>query len=176
MPGVNLSDDMKKGTIDPIKGWATTYHINVIGPHFITKTFAPLLLKSEAARVLFVSSVVGSLGMDTQPDLGIGFNSPPEAGWPKEDNNILTAYRPSKSAMNMVMRDWYRILKNDGVKVHALCPGRVATEFGQMSVEEAKQQGGTPVEQPAVFVETILDGKWDEHQGKFIHEKGVYPW
>jgi NAD(P)-dependent dehydrogenase (short-subunit alcohol dehydrogenase family) len=174
--GVNNSNDIKNGKIDEVKGWASSYHINVIGPHVATRIFAPLLLKSPAPRVLFISSSAGSLGLDADSNLGLGFNSAPEAGWPKEDNHILTSYRPTKSATNMVMRDWYRIFKNDGVKVHALCPGRVATDFGSCTVEEAKQQGGTPVEQPAVFVEAILDGKWDEHQGEFIHEGGVYPW
>ena len=176
MLGVNYSNDIKNGKIDPVYAWASSYHINVIGPQFANQTFAPLLLKSQSARILFVSSAAGSLGLDTDSDLGLGYNAAPAAGWPKEDDHILTSYRPTKSAMNMVMRDWYRILKNDGVKVHALCPGRVATEFGSCSIQEAEQQGGTPVEQPAAFVESILDGKWDAHQGKFIHEGGVYPW
>jgi hypothetical protein len=54
------------------------------------------------------------------PDKGPMFarlNASPAKGWPKEGFIGTPAYRCVKTGLNMFMREWHRILKEDGVKV-----------------------------------------------------------
>lgn len=51
----------------------------------------------------------------------------------------LTAYRSSKTGLNMLMREWVRILRNDGVKVWCLSPGFLATGLGGAGPEALKK-------------------------------------
>ncbi len=48
--------------------FAQTYATNVLGPVTVTEAFLPLLRRSEAGRIVNVSSTVGSLAHQTDPD------------------------------------------------------------------------------------------------------------
>jgi NAD(P)-dependent dehydrogenase (short-subunit alcohol dehydrogenase family) len=64
----------------------------------------------------------------------------PDAGWPKPSKlNPTDAYRSSKTGLNMMMRQWYRILKKDGVKVFAVSPGFLATGLAGIGPETLKK-------------------------------------
>jgi NAD(P)-dependent dehydrogenase (short-subunit alcohol dehydrogenase family) len=77
--------------------------------------------------------------------------------------------------MNMLGREWYRLLKEEGVKVHIICPGRVATNFGGWAEDQARSQGATDVDLPVQFLKSILQGEKDGLEGRFIHQGGEYP-
>ena len=53
--------------------------------------------------------------------------------------NPITSYRSAKTGLNMLMREWYRLLKNDGVKVWAISPGFLATGLGGIGAETLKK-------------------------------------
>lgn len=83
--------------------WNKTYDVNVTGTHILTWSFAPLLLKSDDPRLMFIASGTSSLAGSENPDFPV--NNQPSKGWPKTLNNFhLPAYRSSKTAMNMMMR------------------------------------------------------------------------
>lgn len=64
----------------------------------------------------------------------------PPAGWPKPPAGLNnTAYRSSKTGLNMLMREWRRLLLNDGVKVWAISPGFLATGLAGAGAEKLKQ-------------------------------------
>ena len=66
-------------------------------------------------------------------------NGSPPAGWPKEPMvNWITSYRSAKTGLNMLMREWYRILKNDGVKVWCISPGFLATGLAGVGADRLK--------------------------------------
>ena len=53
--------------------------------------------------------------------------------------NPVTSYRSTKTGLNMLMREWTKILKNDGVKVWAISPGFLATGLAGIGPEKLKQ-------------------------------------
>ncbi|KAK3071594.1 hypothetical protein LTR53_008331 [Teratosphaeriaceae sp. CCFEE 6253] len=136
----------------------------------------PLLFKSDNPRVLFVTSGTSSL-VETELTEGIiaRINAAPDAGWPKSQQlNPVTSYRSTKTGLNMLMREWHRILRNDPVKVWAISPGFLATGLGGVGAETLKKVGDClPIgaQDPSVggkFIKEVVEGKRDEHQGKII--------
>ena len=77
--------------------------------------------------------------------------------------------------MNMMMREWYRILKNDGVKVWCVSPGYLATGLGG-DVEANKKMGAGDPAVAGLFVKSVLEGHRDADVGKVILRDGVQPW
>jgi NAD(P)-dependent dehydrogenase (short-subunit alcohol dehydrogenase family) len=72
--GVNGSHLAKSTLREQFQG---VFNTNVFGPAVVTDTFLPLLKKSTVAggkRIVFVSSVMGSLTLWTNPDVHTGPN------------------------------------------------------------------------------------------------------
>lgn len=89
---------------------ALSLRTNAIGPLLLTQALVPLLAKGVAARVVNISSILGSIGStDT-------FGTP--------------SYAISKAAMNMATRQSALALRDQGIAVFALHPGWVATDMG----------------------------------------------
>lgn len=147
-----------------------TYEANAIGPALVTEAFKPLLLKSDHPRLIFVSSGLGSVAMKLADD-----NPHAKAAY--------LPYRLSKSALNMLMAVYHVELKDQGVKVHTMCPGFVATNL---------RRDPTPLAtalDPDTSGETLkamIEGHRDADVGKFVHNteweegsqynNGLYPW
>ena len=77
--------------------------------------------------------------------------------------------------MNMMMREWARVLREDGVKVWCISPGYLATGLGG-SQENNKNMGAG---NPAVggnFIKDVVAGKRDEDVGKVIRNGSIQPW
>ena len=106
--------------------------------------------------------------------MAIAFNKHPPKGWPKTGLNI-PAYRSSKTGMNMMMREWCRILKEDGVKVWCISPGFLATGLGGNQEANKKMGAGDP-EVAGEFVLNVLEGHRDGDIGKVILRDSVQPW
>ncbi|KAL8827462.1 MAG: hypothetical protein Q9191_003173, partial [Dirinaria sp. TL-2023a] len=112
--GAAFDGEIAKNSMSIREAWLKAYDINVAGTQVLTTTFMPLLLRSPAPRLLFITSGGSSLSIaadQNQPRYPV-----PEAGWPKPIARTFTAYRSSKTALNMLMLDWHRVLRNDGVK------------------------------------------------------------
>jgi NAD(P)-dependent dehydrogenase (short-subunit alcohol dehydrogenase family) len=119
-----------------------SWDVNVSGTHVLTTLCCPLLLKSENPRLLFITSGTSTLTETESTEenpMTKRLNSSPPAGWPKPHVGPLTAYRSVKTGLNMVMREWTRILRNDGVKVWAVSPGFLATGLGGQGAEKLKE-------------------------------------
>jgi NAD(P)-dependent dehydrogenase (short-subunit alcohol dehydrogenase family) len=84
--------------------------VNVLGPYRVTRAFLPLLRKTRAPRVLFVTSRMGSIG-----------DAPGGSSY---------AYRMSKSALNMLGANLASDLRDAGVLCLLLHPGWVRTGMG----------------------------------------------
>ena len=155
------------------EAWNKAYDINVSGTQVMTTTFVPLLLKSSTPRLLFVTSGLSTLQGAASPD-SPRYTIPP-AGWPKPLAPSFVSYRSSKTALNMLMIDWNRVLRNDGVKVWCISPGLLATGLGG-NPEMMKKFGA---EDPVVggnFIRDVIEGKRDADTGKVISRGGVQPW
>lgn len=139
---------------------------NVIGPAVVSAIFRPLLLKSSNPYSIYVSSVVGSLGLAVDP------SSPYYNPIPGGDS-----YRASKAALNMVILQEYLSSQDTPLKIFAMCPGYVVSNL-RGSSEQARSgygKAGSPDESGRTIL-SMIRGERDSDVGKFVHKDGLYPW
>ncbi|KAL4940176.1 hypothetical protein BDV06DRAFT_213706 [Aspergillus oleicola] len=149
-----------------------SWDVNVTGTHIMTYTFVPLLLNSSSPRIIFVTSGASTLkGTESRT---IPADRVPLAGWPKTTPNV-TGYRSAKTGLNMLMREWDRMLTNDGVKVFAISPGLLATNLGGSPEAMKKMGAGDPAVAGPLFRD-VLEGKRDEQAGFVVNRDGIQPW
>ncbi|KAE8451018.1 hypothetical protein EG329_005458 [Mollisiaceae sp. DMI_Dod_QoI] len=96
--------------------FSLTFNTNVIGTACLTEACLPLLRKSDFARLVFVSSRMGSLSESTNK------NTP-------YYNTDYKSYDSSKAALNMLALNYARILDGAGALVNVACPGLVQTKL-----------------------------------------------
>lgn len=139
--GANVEKEAQDNGWNHRDAWLKSWSINVAGPQITTQEFMPLLLKSSDPRVIFMISGTSSLADTERMDGPFGkINASPEAGWPKEKlMNPTQIYRSTKCGLNMLIRDWNRLLKNDGVKVFGVSPGFLATNLNGIGAEQLKK-------------------------------------
>ncbi|ATY62156.1 short chain [Cordyceps militaris] len=156
------------------EGWAKAWDINVTGAHVVTHTFAPLLLRSADPRLLFLTSSTSTLLGTENGDLPT--NKPSNAGWPKTPmRTMVPSYRAAKAGLNMVMREWHRMLKDDGVRIWAVSPGFLATRLGGDQDANKAMGAGDPA-LGGGFIKDIIEGNRDADASKVITRDGIQPW
>ena len=161
------------------EAWNKAWDINVAGTQVMTYTFVPLLLKSSDPRLMFIAS--GTSTLKGTEDKEFRLNVAPEAGWPKPAGFSVASYRSSKTGMNMMMREWDRTLRNDGVKVFCISPGFLATGLGGVGREALLKMGAEEPYLGGEFMRDVVEGKRDQDAGKVIsRDTGLYgrvqPW
>lgn len=132
-----------------------TFDTNFFNTIAVTQAFLPLVEKSDAGRIVFVSSGLGSLNLHTDP------NSPIY-------DLKIPAYDISKTAINGYAVHLAHELKDTPIKVNTLHPGSVVTDMnprGEITVEEGAKT--------SVDLATLPD---DGYTGKFIHLGNELPW
>lgn len=170
--GAQLDQQWYHGKMTLREVWNRSWDVNTTGAHILTYTFAPLLLQSDNPRLLFITS--GTSTLTESDNLNLRFNQSPEKGWPKS-SLMIPAYRASKTGMNMLMREWTRILKKDGVKTWCVSPGFLATGLGG-NLEMLKQMGALDPIVGAELVRDVVEGGEDQQVGRVIRKDGVQPW
>ena len=133
-----------------------TYETNVFGVAAVTQTFLPLLKKSEAGRIVNLSSGLGSLTENSDPTGQYAGIKP-------------LAYNSSKAALNMLTVIYAAELKDTGIKVNAADPGYTATDMNQNS-------GPQTVEEGAIAAVRLATLPADGPTGGFFNKDGVVPW
>ncbi|MBN8707090.1 MAG: SDR family oxidoreductase [Bacteroidetes bacterium] len=121
---------------------------NLFGPLKVSQALLPLLKKSEDARIVNISSGMGSL----------------------EDQKIggYTGYRLSKWSLNGLTMLMAADLKSAGIKVFSMCPGWVKTDMGGAGANRSVEQGADT----AVWLATSPDAK----SGFFYRDRKVIQW
>jgi len=94
-----------------------TFETNFFGVVAVTKAMLPLLRKSDAGRIVNLTSILGSLAEHADP------NSPIY-------NVKYPAYDASKAAVNMYTIALAHELRRTTIKVNAAHPGWVKTDMG----------------------------------------------
>jgi NAD(P)-dependent dehydrogenase (short-subunit alcohol dehydrogenase family) len=133
------------------KVWET----NVFGVIAVTQSALPLLRKSSAARIVNVSSGLGSLTWISDP-----------ACWARDHFGIV--YAASKSALNAVTLAFALELEKDNIKVNATSPGYTATALNNFQGTDSLEVGSR--EPVRVALET------DGPTGGFTGPEGPLPW
>jgi NAD(P)-dependent dehydrogenase (short-subunit alcohol dehydrogenase family) len=136
--GAGFDREIQSGDMTIRQAWNTSWDTNVAGTQVLTTAAIPLLLKSSDPRLMFVTSGTSTMaGTEHKSPSAQRINASPPSGWPKPESiNPLESYRSSKAGLNMMMLQWYRILRNDGVKVWAISPGFLATGLAGLGREQ----------------------------------------
>jgi len=132
------------------------FEVNVFGVVSVTRAMLPLLRRSTRARVVNMSSPLGSLSLQADPNHPIS-----RVG--------LLAYSSSKAALNMVTVMYANALRDEGILVNAANPGRVATDLNTFTGERTPAQGAAI----AIRLATLED---EGPTGGFFEDGGSIPW
>ena len=130
-----------------------TYDVNVFGPVRVTQAFLPLLLAAPAARVVMVSSYIGSIAR------AAGDGQSP----------LLMSYGSSKTALNAVTVAFARELAPRGIAVNAAAPGYTATDLNA-------GKGRRTVQQAAEIIVRLATLEAGGPTGGYFDENGALPW
>jgi len=132
------------------------FDTNFFGTIQVTQEFIPLLKKSEAGRIVNVTSGLGSLTLHT--DTNWQFFHFKSAG-----------YSISKAALNGFTIMLAFDLKDTEIKVNSIDPNYTATDFNNHRADR------TPEQSASVIVKYATLDK-DGPTGKFLNEEGELPW
>lgn len=141
---------------EPLAAMKAVYEVNVFGPVRVTQAFLPLLKRSPAARIVMMSSGLGSLGLLSDPAGGF------------YDRNFL-AYNSSKTALNAVTLAFAKELAPLGIKVNAADPGYTATDLNG-------HRGVRTVEQGAEIAVRLAMLGGDGPTAGYFNDEGAVPW
>lgn len=147
-----------------------TYDVNVSGAQVTTAAFAPLLIKSQNPRLLFLTSGTATLAGNQKGLIPARMGDIP-AGWPK-DVTLGMAYRTAKTGLNMLMLTWHWVLKPDGVKTFAISPGFLATNLVG-NKEALKAAGAGDASLGGDLIKRVIEGERDADVGKVVTQNGV---
>jgi NAD(P)-dependent dehydrogenase (short-subunit alcohol dehydrogenase family) len=129
---------------------------NLFATIAVTRSFLPLLKKSEAGRIVNLSSILGSLTLHADPNSPIA--------------SIKSfAYDASKAAVNAFTIHLAAELKDTKIKVNSAHPGWVKTEMGTDAAPMEIPEGAK------TSVDLALLGP-DGPNGRFIHLGQELPW
>lgn len=128
-----------------------TFDTNVFGVARATQAFIDLLKKSVEPRIVNVSTSVGSLTLQSDPN------------WFGYDFAKYAVYGSSKAALNMFTVHLAYELRDTAFKVNAVCPGYTKTDFTGYNGGEVEEAGKR-------IVKYALLNK-DGVTGKFISEE-----
>lgn len=132
------------------------HEVNFYGATRVTQHFLTLLRKAPGARIVNLSSNVGSLDELGKPDSYLR-KSP------------MFAYASSKTAIN-TLTAWLAVeLSGTAIKVNSVCPGYTATKLNDF----AGTQGPEEAARIVVYAATLAP---DGPSGAFFDSKGAVSW
>jgi len=149
-----LHKDDRRGA-PSLVAFRETYETNLFAPYAVTSAFLPLLKKATAARIVNVSSGLGSINLHSQPRSPL--------------STSCVAYATSKSALNALTVHFARQLRDTNIKVNAAAPGHCATDMNDHAGPRTPVQGSNA----PVHLATIDD---NGPTGGFFDEDGPLPW
>lgn len=140
----------------PEKVLRDTLEANFFAPVALTQTLLPLLAKSNAGRIVNLSSILASLTLHA------------DAGSPIYEMKSF-AYDTSKTALNSFTIQLAHGLRGTNIKVNSAHPGWVQTAMGGSAAPMPVEEGA----QTSVRLATLpADGP----NGGFFHQADNLPW
>lgn len=133
-----------------------TFETNLFATVALTQELLPLLRKSNAGRIVNLSSIMGSLTLHSDPQSHIYDIKP-------------FAYDASKTALNAFTIHLAHALRDTNIKVNSAHPGWVKTEMGTDAAPMEIVDGA----KTSVALATLPD---DGPTGQYIHLGKTLPW
>ena len=136
-----------------------SFETNFFGVFETTKMFLPLIRKSQAGRIVNMTSDLGSLTAMGDPEHA-------------QYSAFAAGYQASKCALNVLTRQFAKELGDTAIKVNSASPGLCRTDMGGEDAPLSVEQGAAT----AIWLAT-LDA--DGPTGRFFSstlEGGEHPW
>jgi len=132
------------------------FETNFIGALEVAQAMLPLLRKAPAARIVNVSSGLGSIALNADP------------AWDFAAVKLI-GYNASKSALNMLTVQLAYELRDTAIKVNSADPGYTKTDLNGNRGYQTLEQGAAETVRLALLP---ADGP----TGKFFETAGPRPW
>lgn len=140
----------------PLTGVRQVFETNFFGVIAVTQAMLPLLRKSAAARIVNLSSAIGSLTMHSDPASGF-----------RQEWNVL-GYNSSKTALNAFTVFLANELHDTAIKVNSADPGYCKTDMNYNTGPRDPAEGA----ETAVWLATLpADGP----TGGFFYDRQPLP-
>lgn len=152
--GIAIEWDGKPTDPDKVR---RTLDVNLVAPFAITAALVPLLAKSDDARVINHSSMLGSMGSA-------------ESMWNQVAGFMVVGYSTSKAGLNMLTLIQSKQLAGKGIAVAAAHPGWVKTDLGSQAAPMEVAEGAGTV----VGLVTIAREQFPH--GQLVHKGVRLPW
>ena len=156
--GVMVEDGWGKNntvTVSP-DALQQTFETNFFAPVLLTQALLPLLQKAPAARIVNLSSILGSQALHSDPESPIY-------------GSKAFAYDASKTALNAFTIHLAHALRDTGIKVNSAHPGWVKTDMGTDAAPMEIVEGA----KTSVELATLpADGP----TGSYMHLGKTLPW
>lgn len=152
--GISLEWDGKPTSADKIR---RTLEVNLIAPYAITEALVPLLSRSDDARVINHSSMLGSMGTA-------------ESKWEQIGGFMSVGYSTSKAGLDMLTLIQSKTLASKGIAVAAAHPGWVKTDLGSQAAPMEVDEGACTV------VELATTARERFPHGQLCHKGKRLPW
>ncbi|SHF90377.1 NAD(P)-dependent dehydrogenase, short-chain alcohol dehydrogenase family [Fodinibius roseus] len=143
-----------------IDNFEDVFEVNLYGVVRVTQTFIDLLKKSPEPRIVNVTSSVGSLTLQSDPN------------WQAYDDAKLAVYASSKSALNMYTVHLAYELQDTAFRINAVCPGYTKTAFTNYNGGEVEVAGKRIIKY-ALIDQNGPTGKFFSEE---YNETGECPW
>jgi NAD(P)-dependent dehydrogenase (short-subunit alcohol dehydrogenase family) len=146
----------KSGHISVVKleDIRTLYDTNVFGVIAVTQAMLPLLRKSKSARIVNVSSGVGSLTRTLGPG-------------GEHLRQIFGMYSASKTALNAITVGLALDLEKEGITVHAVCPGFTKTALNNFQGTKTVEEGAREPVRVALAEPALPTASYTGSEGPF---------
>jgi NAD(P)-dependent dehydrogenase (short-subunit alcohol dehydrogenase family) len=156
--GVMIEKGWTKNTTSEttLENLRATFDANLFAVFAVTKAMLPLLKAAPAARIVNVSSILGSVSYQATP------------GSPTYSTKLF-AYNASKAALNMLTISLAHELGNTAIKVNSAHPGWVKTDLGGSAAPMNVAEGAKTEVDLAILP---ADGP----TGGFFHLGNPIPW
>ena len=166
--GISFGFD-KSPSEEPIDHIRAIYDVNVFGAIRTTQAFLPLLRASPAARIVMMSSGIGSIGKAADPNSEYYAYS-------------LLGYGSSKGALNAATVAFAKELMPFGIKVNAADPGYTPTDINGHAIparspeQDARVDMCRTIEQAAEIAVRLATLDADGPTAGFFCDEGAVPW
>ena len=152
--GINVTGDGPPTKVD-LAALDAIMRINYIGAVAVTQAMLPLLQRAGKAQVINVTSELGSVSLQTDPN------------WKFAPVKLL-AYCASKAALNMFTVQLAYEFRGGRIAVNAINPGYTATDLNGHSGPQSVEEGAAEIVRVALLDAPVT--------GKFLETGGEIPW
>ena len=153
--GVVAKGDGPPSVADP-EAVRQVLEVNFFGVLAVTQAMLPLVRKASSGRIVMVSSGLGSLTWNADPE------------WPFAAVKPL-GYNGSKAILNMLTVQLAWELRDTPIKVNTVNPGYTATDLNGNSGHQSIAEGAAETVRQALVPD-------DAPTGGFFETGGVVPW